>query len=272
MRTHFNLHFGAALSFLLPAMLMLSGCKNGSVPAPDAQEDTEAKRLLQGTWLNGDDESEVFQVRGDSIFYFDSSSQPAHLWVRHDSLYIEGAQTRRYRITKQAEHLLKFVNANGEEVKLTKAETDDVLKPLPTETTYAMNLSNVTDLDTMAIVPGISATRVRVHTEPTSDRIAKSVYNDLGVEVDNMYLDYSAHVILLNGATIFYDHTFRKAEFAQFVPREFLASSILRSVDYDHADRNATYLTASIGIPDAETCYVVELRIDGKGQLSKRLK
>lgn len=256
---------------LLLLVAVLASCGGGSAPAPTAKEDAEAKRLLQGVWLNADDDYGAFRVEGDSIFYYDASSQPAHVWVYRDSLYIQGQQTRHYHIVKQTEHLLTFVNANGDEVRLVKPEDGTAAKPLPRETTYAINLTDITDLDTIGEGGGAS-TRVRVHTEPTSDRVAKSVYNDLGIEVDNMYLDNSAHVILLQGSTIFYDHTFRKAEFAQFVPRDFLATSILRCIDYDHRDASATYLSASIGAPDAETCYVVELRVDNDGQLTKRLK
>lgn len=235
------------------------------------REDAEAKRLLQGVWVNSDDASPAFLVRDDSIYYYEAAAQPAHVWVSGDSLYIEASQTRHYRIVKQAEHLLKIVNANGEEVKFERPEDGSITATPTLSATYAMNLTDVSDLDTIAEGGGRTA-RVRVHTEPTSDRIAKTVYNEYGIEVDNMYLDHSAHVILLDGSRIYYDHTFRKAEFAQLVPRDFLNASILRSIDYDHRDGSATYLTASIGVPDAETCYVVELRIADDGQLSKRLK
>lgn len=265
-------HAACAALAGLAAALLLASCGQPTGADTEQRQDSEAKRLLQGVWHADDGSTEAFLVSGDSVYFADENSQPARVWIYQDSLYIQASRLRTYHITKQAEHLLKYQNANGEEVKLTKddpnASTAPFLQPRP----YAVNLTRVTDCDTTATLEGQSDAAITIHVEPTSDRVVKSLYNELGIEVDNIYLDNAATVNLSLGGEQLFSHIFRKAEFAAYVPDAFLGRAILRSVDYNHRDASATYLDAIIGYPDAETCYVVELRIDNQGRLTERAK
>ena len=63
----------------LAALLAMAGCRRGTDTA--ANEDRQAKQMLQGIWMDDENENAVFWVRGDSIFYPDSTSQPAKFWV-----------------------------------------------------------------------------------------------------------------------------------------------------------------------------------------------
>ena len=91
-----------------------------------AVEDKVAKQMLQGIWINAEDESVAFKVKGDTIFYPDSTSYPAYFQIFRDTLVIHGADDMvKYPIVKQAPHLFMFKNSNGETVKLTLSE--DVL-------------------------------------------------------------------------------------------------------------------------------------------------
>lgn len=65
--------------------LLLLGCIIGWASCshkPDKheaaqEEDLAAKKMLQGIWLNDDDEDDVaFRAKGDTIYYPDSTSQP----------------------------------------------------------------------------------------------------------------------------------------------------------------------------------------------------
>lgn len=256
----------------LSALLAVQSCRPHSGEATEERQDREAKRLLQGVWLNADDGTPALLVRGDSLFYAEANSLPARVWVYQDSLYVQSSTLRRYRITKQAEHLLKFNNVNGEEVKLTKGGATASQSAFAQTQTYAMNLTRVVDEDTLATLEGQPDVECRLHTEPASDRMAKAVYNDLGMEVDNMYLDNVGTVSLGRSGAEYYTHSFRKAEFASLVPRDFMSTAILRELSYSHRTATAVFVDAIIGIPDAETCYVVELKINDRGQLFKRLK
>ena len=85
-----------------------------------AVEDKVAKQMLQGIWINAEDESVAFKVKGDTIFYPDSTSYPAYFQIFRDTLVIHGADDMvKYPIVKQAPHLFMFKNSNGETVKLT---------------------------------------------------------------------------------------------------------------------------------------------------------
>lgn len=260
------------LALITIILLALTGCRKTGGATTEERQDKEAKRLLQGAWLNDDGGTAAFLVRGDSLFFADNTSQPARVWIYQDSLYIQGANLRRYLITKQAEHLLKYISATGDEVKLTRSDGRDIdLRQFLQQRDYAINLTRVCDTDTICPLPDGTPVRVSIHTEPTSDRIMKSLYNDLGLEVDNMYLDNAA-TITLSGQDYNYKHTFRKAEFSQFVPRDFMSRAILQAVAYDRRDAQAVYLSATVGIPDAETGYAVEVRITPAGRVSMRLR
>ncbi|MBR4369019.1 MAG: DUF4738 domain-containing protein, partial [Prevotella sp.] len=107
-----------SIFYLIFATFVLTDCTTGN--SRDS-EDLDAKRMLQGIWMNDEQGSPAFYVQGDSIFYPDSISQPVAFWICQDSLYLEGCRVNRYLITKQAEFLFKFVNQSGEEVKLVKS-------------------------------------------------------------------------------------------------------------------------------------------------------
>ena len=67
--------------------LLIAACSSGN---SRENEDLDAKRLLQGVWMNEEQGNPAFYVQGDSIFYPDSVSQPVAFWIYQDSLYIEG--------------------------------------------------------------------------------------------------------------------------------------------------------------------------------------
>ena len=52
-------------------MFFAAGCANKSKQDENAlsQEDMKAKQLLQGIWLNEDEEDVVFKVQEDTIYY-----------------------------------------------------------------------------------------------------------------------------------------------------------------------------------------------------------
>lgn len=253
------------------AVVLAMGCSPKEGGTTEDRQDRQAKQLLQGIWVTDDGQEPAMFVRGDSIFYPDTSSLPVRFWIYGDSIYLQGSNVRHYRITKQAPHLFKLLNQNGDEVKLVKSEDRSLIPNFFQSRPYAMNLTRVERNDTSVVVDGIDYD-CKLFVEPTSDRVVKSSYNGDGIEVDNMYLDNVAHLRVFVSGTQVLAHDFRKAEFSRYVPKDFLASSILRDVAFTHATTEAVFFDATIGIPDATTCYVVELKIDRAGKLTKRLK
>lgn len=254
----------------LAALLAMAGCRRGTDTA--ANEDRQAKQMLQGIWMDDENENAVFWVRGDSIFYPDSTSQPAKFWVYGDSLYIQGhTELRHYKITKQAPHLFKFINEMGDEVKLTKDSGETLRGQFNVYRPYAINVLRHYSSDTLFHADG-SRWEVKVKVEPTTDPVIKTDYNDVGIEVDNLYLDNQARVTVLFDGVVVYDHDFVKDEFARYMPKDMVSKSMLRYMDLFGADSTSVYLDATVGIPDASSSYVIETRIQRDGKTSMRVK
>lgn len=235
-------------------------------------EDGEAKRILQGVWINEYEEIPSFMAKGDSIFYPDTASMPARFWINNDSLYIKGNNVNRYKIISLSEDLFEFQNQNSENIKLVHDNSMQFNKEFRQARSYALNVFRTYDTDTVVSIKDNIRTECKIHLEPTSERVIKSSYNDDGIEVDNLYLDNAASLeVWINDMEI-YTHVFRKHEFAKYIPQDFINKSILRELQYSHTGNNAVFFNAVVGIPDASTCYVIELKIDRNGKLTKKLK
>lgn len=258
------------LFFLSLGLLSLFACKRQEGEESKHNEDPQAKKMLQGIWLLDDGEA-AFMAKGDSIFYPDTTSLPVKFWVANDSIYLQGNHTNHYKITSQSAHQLKLANPSGDEVRFVKSTNHALEAEFERTRPYALNTFRTYDADTI-VSNDMGYFDTHIHVETTSDQVVRSTYNDQGIEVDNMYLDNVARITTYNHGKLVYSHDFRKAEFAQFVPADFLSRCILRGVAFSHAAGDALYYDVSIGLPDAFTTYVIELRINSKGQLSKKLK
>ena len=228
---------------LLLAILSLAACKNQGGEATRKQEDQEAKKLLQGIWLYEDGET-AFMANGDSIFFPDTTSLPVQFWI---------------------------ANPSGDEIKVTKTSNNALRADFLQARPYALNTFRTFDSDTV-VSNDMGFFDTRIHVETTSDQVIRSSYNGQGIEVDNMYLDNVARITTYNHGKLVYSHDFRKAEFSELVPADFLEKCILRGITFSHAAGDALYYDVSIGIPDASTTYVIALRINSKGKVEKKLK
>ena len=88
----------------------------------EPKENAEAKKLLQGIWLNDDAGDVVFKVKGDTVYYPDTTSLPVYFKIVGDTFVLYGASVVKYPIQKQSHHLFVFANQNGEQVRLVKSE------------------------------------------------------------------------------------------------------------------------------------------------------
>ena len=82
----------------------------------------EGKTTFQGIWVDSDEENVVFKVKGDTIYYPDSLSQPIKFAIYGDTLELKSANDSKYAILKQSAHIFEFKNSNGDIVKLIKGE------------------------------------------------------------------------------------------------------------------------------------------------------
>ena len=54
----------------------------------EPKENAEAKKLLQGIWLNDDAGDVVFKVKGDTVYFPDSTSMPAYFRIEIQQAYL----------------------------------------------------------------------------------------------------------------------------------------------------------------------------------------
>ena len=100
------------LIMAFPLLLVSMGsCRKGREKAQEArQEDLGAKKMLQGIWVDEDEQDVAFKAKGDTIYYPDSTSQPVYFQIFDDTLVLHGANEAKYPIVKQTRHLFVFRN------------------------------------------------------------------------------------------------------------------------------------------------------------------
>ena len=268
---HFSLliaHFS-----LLFTMLVSSCGQQPSAPAPTTnkvEENAEAKAMLQGVWQDAETDEVLFMAEGDTIYFADPTSMPAHFRIVGDSIEL-GPNT--YKISKQTAHNFWFRNHAGDEVQLVKHdEADDSgeqpdlsdQKPQIISTTEVVNLDSV-------VMYGGQRYHWYVTVNPTRYRVTRTTYTPDGVAVENVYYDNIIHVSLFKGNQRLYSRDFNKQAFAANVPADFLTQSILGNISFDGVDAKGFHFDATVCIPDGESCYMVETLIGFDGQLSMKL-
>lgn len=106
--------------FVLLLVLKVSACGNRQNKAVEPTEDLTAKHELQGIWLDEDGEDVAFRVKGDSVYFPDSTSVPTYFRIENHSFVLIGGKTTKYKIMKQTPNVFEFKNQSGETVKLYK--------------------------------------------------------------------------------------------------------------------------------------------------------
>lgn len=259
------------LALLLAAVAVVACGPKAQKNEGKTEEDKVAKQMLQGIWINADDESVAFKVKGDTIFYPDSTSYPAYFQIFKDTLVIHGADdTMKYPIVKQAPHLFVFKNSNNETVKLTLSE--DALDKLQFENnkTKVLNQNRLVKKDTV-VANGDMRYHCYVQVNPTTYKVIKSTYNDEGVEVDNVYHDNIVNLTIYTGANRLFARDFKKSDFKRFVPEDFLVQAILSDLTLYAVDKDGVHFNALLAMPDSPSYYVVDINVSPTGKLKMQL-
>lgn len=247
---------------------MLSGCNGGKEKFSDRPESLKAKELMQGVWIDEESEEVFFQMKGDSVYFPDSVSQTAYFKVVEDSLYIGAAAG--YHIEKQTEHLLWFKSQNGETVRLEKANEEDSDVDFESPKPQVQTLTEVLKRDSVVFVNG-QRYHWYIDINPTKYKVHKTTYNEDGMQVDQVYYDNIVHIGLFQGSQQLYSSDLRKNVYQNRVPKDFLEQAILNNMEFDHADDDGFHFHATLCLPDAASCYVVETVITTKGQMTTKL-
>lgn len=260
-----------AFNILLLAcfLLWVAACgQKSEKKQPEIKEDTAAKKLLQGIWLDGDDEDDVaFRVKGDTIYYPDSTSRPVYFYIVGDTLVMKGANTSKYPIVNQAAHIFQFKVQNGDIVKLVKTDDLSYLQQFSHEQPVTLNQNKLVKRDTV-VNAGNEKLHLYVQVNPTTFKVYKSSYNDDGVEVDNVYHDNIVNVNIYQGSRKIFGRDFRKEDFKGQVPHEFLKQSILSDIVFRKVDADGVHYKVVLAMPDSSMSYQVEIIISLEGKMT----
>ncbi|MDD7318067.1 MAG: DUF4738 domain-containing protein [Prevotella sp.] len=252
--------------------LFFASCNEGKRGGTDLQEDQNAKKMMQGAWFDELEENVVFSVKGDTIFYTDSTSQPVAFSIIGDSLCLNGSVTTKYPIVKLTNSLLVFINQNGDEVRLTKDENLSLhmRERMEMSKPVVINQRRVIKNDTVVMLANVR-NHLYVQVNPTTYRVIKTNYNGEGVRVDNVYYDNTVSICIVKNGVKTFIHDFYKKEFAGVITAGIISQSILNDIVYEHHDEKGFHFYAQVGIPDTPSNYMAKIIVtdDNKYTISK---
>ena len=249
-------------------LAVLIGCGQSGGSDGLAPESKEAKQLLQGVWNDEETEEPIFQMRGDSVYYPDSTSMPAFFRVYDDTLYI--GSTARYHIEKHSEHLLWFKSNDGELVKLVKNDSNDDKEAFENNQTQILSLTDVLKKDTVVSYNG-NRYHLYVAINPTKYKVVRHTLNEDGLDVENVYYDNIIHLSIFQGDRQLFSRDFRKQQYQQRVPAHFFDQAVLNNMEYSSADEKGLHFNVSLCTPGDASCYLIEHVVSLDGQLSTEL-
>lgn len=256
---------------MLVVASMVCSCRDKGPKGEAPQEDRSAKQMLQGIWVDEFEQDVAFKVKGDTIFYPDSTSQPVYFQIFSDTLVLHGANDVKYAIVKLTPHLFIFRNQNGDQVRLTMSENADDDLLFSDEHPQPLNQNQLIRRDTIVTYDN-ERYHCYVQVNPTTYKVIKTSYNDDGVEVDNVYHDNIVNLNVYHGAKKLFSGDFRKQQFASLVPKDFLSQSILSDLIFKTIDQYGIHYIASLMIPDSMSSFQVEIIVSYTGKLKMKVR
>lgn len=260
------------VSFFALLIFIMSGCKD-SPATNNVEEDTKAKQTMQGVWIDDTDGDAVMYVKGDSIFYADSLSQPVTFKVVTDTLFLQSSRPSKYKILRLTDNLLKFLNSDGDEVKLIKSTNKSDLEVFDKsrKVTTVLNQGILIKRDTVLNCDN-SRLHAYIQVNPTTYKVYKQVINEDGVAVDNAYYDNIVHVALFNGSKGLINKDFRKQDFEKYVPKDYISRSILSDIIVENVNSEGVTFVAILTTPDSYSSYNVAIFVSKDGNTRMSVK
>ncbi len=249
------------------AVTLFFGCGNSNKRPEAPVEDLNAKAMLAGIWIDADEENVVFKIKGDTIYYPDSTTQPVKFRIVQDTMVLMGSTVSKYPITHKSEHLFEFKNQAGDIVKLVKSEEPNDSLYFVRHRPIVLNQGKVIKSDTVVTYSGHKY-HSYVQVNPTTFKVYRSFYNAEGMEIENIYYDNIIHVSLFKGATKLFSKDFRKNDFVKAVPSSMLKQCVLSDIRLSETDADGFHYITQLAIPDSPSSFVVELVITFNGSFN----
>lgn len=253
---------------ILILSVSLTACTRRGNEQASPSEDREAKTMLQGIWVEEESGDVSFRVKGDTIFYADTTSMPAYFKIVADSLVL-GSGTK-YGIVRQTAHLFWFNNQNGDVVKLQKSSDPTDETAFVHDSPQILTYTHQVKTDSVVLYNG-ERYHWYVAINPTKYKVVRRSFNADGLEVENVYYDNIMHISVFHGSRKLYSSDFRKQMYQKLVPASFLDEAVLGNMEYSHADARGLHFNATLCIPDGVSCYLVETLVGYTGQMTMRL-
>lgn len=247
---------------------LLTSCKDNSVPKEIVQDDVSMKKMLQGMWVNDLEGNVVFAIKGDSIFYGDSLSNPTSFRVYGDTIYVENHMMVKYPVKKLTASSLCIINADGDEVELVKS--DQAMKPGEYRGSVNPIQGRVVKVDTVVIC-GNHRYHAYSQVNPTSYKVYNQTTNSDGLTVENIYFDNIVHIAVYEGSRRIFGHNIKKEMFAKHVPTSYLEKAVLSEILIEGAKGDDVEFVAILSMPDSYTNYRVNIIVSPDGKYSMSL-
>ena len=242
---------------------LLWSCGNS---APQ-EESREAKALLQGIWMDNETEDVLFSMKGDTVYYADSTSMPAYFKVVGDTLYV--GSNAGYHIEKQSDHIFWFKNQNGELVKLEKVDEEDLTeaeKKPQSQPTTIQTLTEVLKRDTVVFKDG-QRYHCYIAINPTHYKVISQTVNNDGLSVDEIFYDNIVNICIFKDNRQIFKRDMHKKDYAKHVNGDFLDKAILNDMVFDKVDAQGFHFVASLCQPNGASSYLVDNIVSDKGDI-----
>lgn len=243
-------------------MLAAIGC--GNKEKDSSTHDYGSEHMLEGIWMDSEDESVAFRIVADSLYYPTENVLPAHYRVSADTLYIDGATHVKYAIVNLSDNIFQFKNANGEIVKLVKTNDIEAIEAFNPKKEPVQVVQQLEKRDTV-VVAGDVRYHCYMQVNPTTYQVVIPDYNDAIGGAGKVYYDNIVHLAVYNGATKLYSSDFRKHDFNKFVPAEIMKQSILSDIVYVSCNSEGVLFQAQICVPESAVTYLVNINISKNG-------
>lgn len=258
------------ITILLVVVAAVCSCKQQDKPVVAPAENLEAKKMLAGIWVDADEESVVFKISGDTIYYPDPTANPVEFKIVKDTMILQGNSVSKYPIIKMAAHLLEFKNQGGDIIKLVKSDNPVDAYQFKRHDQVPLNQGKVVKTDTV-----VSYNDNRYHSyvqvNPTTYKVYRTSYNSEGMETENIYYDNIVHVSVYRGAAKVFSKDFRKDDFAETVPANMLKQCVLSDIKLIEASDDGLHYRAQLAIPDSPSSFMAELIISYDGKTKVRV-
>lgn len=262
---------------LLFLILSLASCGTSSQDKNSStfqKENLEAKRLLQGVWVNNDSNMPFLYVKGDSLRFLDDCPKMLEFKIYRDSLYVYGYDVMNYTVDRQSEYDFWFHSLSDRMIKLYKSENSEDslyfsvagknIDPVPLYTEVVQKDSVIFYNDRRF--------RGYVYINPSTYKIHKPSYSDEGIHIDEAFYDNIIHICVYEGTTSLFARDMHKEDFKSMLTDTFYDQSILADMTFDGVDAEGFHFTARIGIPDSFIHNLILVAISPDGKISMQLK